>query len=124
MSLKKIRIILIITIFYQTPLFSKSASFNNFDSQNLSKYFSGIVAFENKDNTEALKFFNSSRILIETHDPYLKRYLYSLVLENKVNKAINLVKNNKNRDNTNFVDAHLLLIVAELKKGDFNMILE
>ena len=119
MSLKKIRIILIITIFYQTPLFSKSASFNNFDSQNLSKYFSGIVAFENKDNTEALKFFNSSRILIETHDPYLKRYLYSLVLENKVNKAINLVKNNKNRDNTNFFDAHLLLILAELKKGDF-----
>ena len=119
MSLKKIRIILIITIFYQTPLFSKSASFNNFDSQNLSKYFSGIVAFENKDNTEALKFFNSSRILIETHDPYLKRYLYSLVLENKVNKAINLVKNNKNRYNTNFFDAHLLLILAELKKGDF-----
>ena len=56
MFLKKIRTILIITIFYQTPLFSKSASFNNFDSQNLSKYFSGIVAFENKDNTEAVSY--------------------------------------------------------------------
>ena len=119
MFLKNIKIILIITLFYQTPLFSKSSGFNDFDSQNLSKYFSGIVAFENKDNTEALKFFNSSRILIENHDPYLKRYLYSLVLENKVNKAINLVKSNKDRDNTNFFDAHLLLIIAELKKGDF-----
>ena len=119
MFLKKIRFILIITLFYQTPLFSKSAGFYDFNSQNLSKYFSGIVAFENKDNTEALEFFNSSKILIENHDPYLKRYLYSLVLENKVNKAINLIKNNKNRDNTNFFDAHLLLILAELKKGDF-----
>ena len=62
--LKKIRFILIITLFYQTPLFSKSLSFDKFNSQDLSKYFSGIVAFENKDNTEALKFFNSSKILI------------------------------------------------------------
>ena len=112
-------LILIITLFYQTPLFSKSVGFSDFNSQNFSKYFSGIVAFENKDNTEALEFFNSSRILIENHDPYLKKYLYSLVLENKVNKAINLVKTNKDRDNTNFFDAYLLLILADLKKGDF-----
>jgi len=117
--LKKIRFILIITLFYQTPLFSKSLSFDKFNSQDLSKYFSGIVAFENKDNTEALKFFNSSKILIENHNPYLKRYLYSLVLENKVNKAINLVKSNKERENTNFFDAYLLLVLDDLKKGDF-----
>tara|TARA_Y200000002_G_scaffold247782_1_gene205140 strand:- start:156 stop:1841 length:1686 start_codon:yes stop_codon:yes gene_type:complete len=119
MLLKKILLILIITIFHQTPLFSKSTSFKNFNLQNFSKYFSGIVAFENKDNTEALEFFNSSRILIENHDPYLKRYLYSLVLENKVNKAINLVKNNKEKNNTNFFDAYLLLVLDDLKKGDF-----
>ena len=119
MFFKKIRFILIITLFYQTPLFSKSTSFNDFNSQNLSKYFSGIVAFENKDNAEALKFFNSSRILIENHNPYLKRYLYSLVLENKINKAINLVKSNKDRENTNFFDAYLLLVLDDLKKGDF-----
>ena len=119
MFLKKIRFILIITLFYQTPLFSKNTNFNNFNSQNFSKYFSGIVAFENKDNTEALKFFNSSRILIENHNPYLKRYLYSLVLENKINKAINLVKSNEDRENTNFFDAYLLLVLDDLKKGDF-----
>ena len=119
MFLKKIRFILVITLFYQTPLFSKSTNFNNFNSQNFSKYFSGIVAFENKDNTEALKFFNSSRILIENHNPYLKRYLYSLVLENKINKAINLVKSNEDRENTSFFDAYLLLVLDDLKKGDF-----
>ena len=26
--------------------------------------FQGIIAFENKDNTEALKFFNASKVLI------------------------------------------------------------
>ena len=119
MSLKKILFILIITLFYKTPLFSKSASFENFNSQNFSKYFSGIVAFENKDNSEALKFFDSSRILIENHDPYLKRYLYTLVLENKINKAINLVKSNKERDNINFFDAYLLLVLDDLKKRNF-----
>ena len=116
---KKIIFILIITIFYQTPLFSKSASFNNFNTKNFSKYFSGIVALENKDNSEALKFFDSSKILIENYDPYLKRYIYSLVLENEINKAINLVKTNKDKDNTNFFDAYLLLILADLKKGYF-----
>ena len=119
MFLKKILSILIITLFYKTPLFSKSAGFENFNSQNFSKYFSGIVAFENKDNSEALKFFDSSRILIENHDPYLRRYLYTLVLENKVNKAINLIKSNKERDNTNFFDAYLLLVLDDLKKRDF-----
>ena len=119
MFLKKIQFILIITLFYQTPLFSKSASFKGFNSQNFSKYFSGIVAFENKDNSEALEFFNSSKILIENHNPYLRRYLHTLILENKVNKAINLVKSNKESNNTNFFDAYLLLVLDDLKKGDF-----
>ena len=107
----KIKIIFIIFILYQTPLYSKSNSFNDINSKNLSKYFSGIVAFENKDNSEALKFFNSSKILINKHDPYLKRYIYSLVLNNKVSQAINVVKNNKEKNNSNFFDAYLLLII-------------
>ena len=100
-------------------MYSKSTSFNEFNSKNLSKYFSGIVAFENKDNSEALEFFNSSKILINKHDPYLKRYIYSLVLDNKVSQAINVVKNNKDKSNTNFFDAYLLLILDSLKKNDF-----
>ena len=80
MLLKKIKFILIIFLLYQTPLLSQSTSLKDFNSKNLSKYFSGIVAFENKDNSLALEFFNSSKILIDKHDPYLKRYIFSLVL--------------------------------------------
>ena len=120
MSLKKIKFILIIFLFYQTPLYSKSTSFSNFNSKNLSNYFSGIVAFENKENTSALEFFSSSKILLNKHDPYLKRYMYSLVLENKVSQAINVIKRNKDKNNSNFFDAHLLLILDDLKKNDLN----
>ena len=69
MFLKKIKLTLIILILYQNPLYSKSTSFDNLNYKNLSKYFSGIIAFENKDNSEALEFFNSSKILINKHDP-------------------------------------------------------
>ncbi len=119
MFIKKIKFIFIIFLLYQTPLYSKSTSFTDFNSKNLSKYFSGIVAFENKDNSTALKFFNSSKILLNKHDPYLKRYIYSLVLENKVTEAINVIKNNKNKNNSNFFDAYILLIIDSIKKKDF-----
>ena len=120
MFLNKIKFIFIILILYQTPLYSKSTSLNNFDPNNLSKYFSGIIAFENKDNSTALEFFNSSKILLNKHDTYLRRYIYSLVLENKTSQAINVVKNNKGKKNTNFFEAYLLLILDSLKKNDFD----
>ena len=120
MFFKNIKFVLIIFLLYQTQLYSKSNSFNDLDSKNLSKYFSGIVAFENNDNTKALEFFNSSKILINEHELYLKRYIYSLVLENKVSQAINLVKNNRNKKNTDFFDANLLLILDSLKKNNYN----
>ena len=60
---KLIKILVVFVIFYQTPVYSKSASFNEFNSRDLSNYFSGIIAFENKDNSDALKFFNTSKIL-------------------------------------------------------------
>ena len=120
MLFKKIKFVLILLLFYQTPLYSKSNSFEDFDSRNLSKYFSGIVAFGNKDNSAALDFFNSTKMLIDTHDPYLKRYVFSLVLENKVSQAINIIKQNKDKNNTSFFDAYLLLLIDSLKKDNLD----
>ncbi len=120
MIIKKIYFIFIILLLYQSPLYSKSNSLNNFNSKDLSKYFSGVVAFDNKKNSEALSFFNSSKILINDHDPFLQRYIYSLVLDNKVSSAINILKNNKDKKNIKFFNADLLLIVDSLKKNDFD----
>jgi len=79
-----------------------------------------MVAFENRDNSKALDFFNSSKIMINQHNPYLKRYVMSLVLEKKVTQAINLIKQNKGKSNSNFFNAYLLLIIDSLKKNDFD----
>jgi len=116
--LKNIKFIILIFLFYQTPINSKSISFNDFDSKNLSNYFSGIVAYENKDNLKALDFLNSSKSLINEHDPFLERYIYTLVLDDKINQAINIIKKNRNNNNTNYFDAHLLLILDYIKKDD------
>tara|TARA_B100001063_G_scaffold111467_1_gene104065 strand:- start:258 stop:1943 length:1686 start_codon:yes stop_codon:yes gene_type:complete len=121
MHLKKISFFLILILFYQTSLYSKSNSFNRIDSKNLSKYFSGIVALGNKNNSEALEFFNSSKILINQHDPYLKKYVSSLVLENKISQAINVVRQNKDKENTKFFEAYLLLLIDSLKNNDLDL---
>ena len=117
---KKIIILLFFSLLYQTPLFSKSNSFDKINSQNLSKYFSGIVAFENEDNSKALDFFQSSKILLSQHDPYLERFVISLVLENKVDQAINFIKINKKKSNSKFFEAYILLSLDSIKKGRIN----
>ncbi len=122
MYFKNIKFFFIIILLYQNPLHSKSASFDDFDSKNLSKYFSGIVAFENKNNSKALNFFNTSKILLNKHEPYLKRYVYSLVLENKINQAINVIKQNKNK--SEFFEKFLLLTIDSLRRNDFSKALD
>ena len=119
MSLKKIKLILIFIILYQNPLYSKSNSFEDFNSRTLSNYFSGVVAFENKDNSRSLDFFNTSRVLLNKHEPYFKRYIYTLVIENKINEAINIIKQKKNINELQFFESHLLLIIDSLKKNNF-----
>ena len=124
MFYKKIIIILISLLLYQSPILSKSTSFNEINSKNLSNYFSGIVAFENKENIEALSFFNSSKILINQHDPYLEKFVISLVLENKVSQAINYIRINREKSNSNFFEAYLMLIVDNLKKDNIDEAVE
>ena len=119
MSVKKIKLILVFIILYQNPLYSKSTSFEDFNSRTLANYFSGIVAFENKDNSKSLDFFNTSKVLLNKHEPYFKRYIYTLVLENKINEAINIIKHKKNRNDLQLFESYLLLTIDSLKKNNF-----
>lgn len=121
MYFKFLKLLAIASLIYQSPLYSKSISFDDFNSKNLSDYFSGIVANENRKNSDALKFFNSSKSLLNKHDLYLKRYVYALVLDNKILQAIDVLKKNSQKDNINFFDAYLLLIADSLKKNDFEI---
>jgi tetratricopeptide (TPR) repeat protein len=118
MLIKIFKLALII-MFYQIPLYSKSKTLNDFNSRNLSNYFSGIVAYENNNNSQALKFFKSSRHLIKQHNPYLKNYIYTLVLEGRIQQATNEINQNSTKDNSNFFEAHLLLAIDSLKRKNY-----
>ena len=120
MFVKKIKLVLIFILLYQNPLHSKSTSFNDFNSKTLSKYFSGIIAFENKDSSKSLDFFRTSKVLLNNHEPYLKRYVYSLVLENRINEAISVIKQKGNKNKPKFFDSYLLLAIDSLKRNNFS----
>jgi tetratricopeptide (TPR) repeat protein len=118
MLIKFFKFVLIL-LFYQSPLYSKSKTLNDFNSHHLSNYFSGIVAYENNDNSQALKFFKSSKSLIKQHDSYLENYVYTLVLEGKVQQATSEIKQNLTEDNSNFFEAHLILALDSLKRKNY-----
>jgi len=109
----------LIILLYQNPLYSKSRTLNDFNSQHLSNYFSGIVAYENNDNSQALKFFKKSKHLIKQHNSYLENYIYTLVLEGKVQQAMSEIKQNLTEDNSNFFEAHLVLAIDSLKGKNY-----
>ncbi len=109
----------LIFLFSQSPLYSKSKTFNDFNSRYLSNYFSGIVAYNNDENSEALNFFRSSKFLIKEHDSYLEKYIYSLILEGKVQQATNEIRKNLTKNNSTFFEAHLILALDSLKKKKY-----
>jgi len=118
MLIKFLKFVLIILL-YQSPLYSKSKTLNDFNSRYLSDYFSGIVAYVNGDNSQALEFFKYSKLLIKEHNTYLERYIYSLVLEGKVHQAANEIKQNSTENNSKFFDAYLILALESLKKKNY-----
>ena len=109
----------ILLIIYQIPVYSKSNYINEFNYKDLSNYFSAKVSYDNQKNVDALKFFKLSKSLINKHNPYLKQYIFSLILEGKVKTAIKELKSNENRKNSDFFEAYLLLIIDSINKNDF-----
>ena len=109
----------LILLFYHSPLYSKSKSLNDINSRHLSNYFSGIVAYDNSHNDQALKFFKLSKHLIKQHNSYLESYTNTLVLEGRVQQAVSEIKQNLTGSNSNFFEAYLLLTLDSIKRSDF-----
>jgi tetratricopeptide (TPR) repeat protein len=109
----------LILLFYQSPLYSKSKTLNGFNLHHLSNYFSGIVAYERNDNSKALKFFKSSKSIIKQHDSFLENYIYTLVLEGRVQQATSEIKHYLTKDNSSFFEAHLVLALDSLKRKNY-----
>ena len=119
MLIKLLKYFFIILV-YQIPLYSKNNISEDLNHKHLSNYFSGVIAHDNNDNRKALKFFQTSRILIDQHETYLKKYFYSLVLEGKVQFATNEIKQNITKKNSNFFEAYLILALDSLRKKNYS----
>ena len=93
----RVKIIFILVFFlYQTSLFSKVTETNEFNQKYLSNYFSALLSSGNKKDKEAIKFYEASKFLLNKHDNFLKNYVFSLVLDGQVKKAIKQIKTSKN----------------------------
>ena len=115
-----LKILILLSFLNINPVYSKITNNNDFKTKNLSSYFSALVSYENQKNKESLKFFNSSKSLIYFHQPYLKKYINSLVQEGKIKKAANQLKFASNRNNLNFFEAYLVLFLDSIKKKDIS----
>ena len=104
-------LIITISLFYPNLLYSKTTNFGDFNSKSVSSYFSALISHNNQKNINALNFFNKSKSLIGIHEPYLKNYIYSLVLNKKIIKAIKEIKNNVKKKDSDFFESYLLLIL-------------
>ena len=110
---------IIIFFLYQNSLHSKTTADVDFNPKYISNYFSALLAYDNQNNNEAIKYFNSSKNLIKKHDKFLKKYVFSLVLNGQVKDAIKQIKSSKNKNSTNFFEAYVLLLVDSLQKQKF-----
>ncbi|MDC0152973.1 tetratricopeptide repeat protein [Candidatus Pelagibacter sp.] len=106
-------------VFYQNISHSKSLESPAFSEKYLYNYFSALVALENNQNYKSLKFFNSSKYLKESHEPYIKKYIFSLIQSGKIKKAVNEIKTMKNEKFIDFFEAQLLLVLNSLKNNDY-----
>ena len=115
----KITFLLFFVFFYQNIVYSKT-----YDEKNVYNYFSALVSLEKNKNIKSLNYFNSSKELKESHPSYIKKYVFSLVLGEKVNRAISEIKMMKDKKFIDFFEAHLLLVLDGIKKNDYKKSLD
>ena len=111
--------IILIFILYQTNTFASTDDKNDFNHKYLSSYFSALLSFGNQNNDKALKFFETSKYIKESHGEFLKGYVFSLVFDGQIKKAINQIKSTRKSENSNFFEARLLLVLDLILKKKY-----
>ena len=110
---------IIFALLYQTAGYTKTSDKNDFNYKYLSSYFSALISFDNQKNNKALEFFESSKYLKKKHNNYLKEYVYSLVLDGQIKKAVNQIKSSHNSKNSNFFEGKLLIVLDLMNKKKY-----
>jgi len=121
MITKNLKIIFtIFFVFFTLEAKSKNIYSKDFNSKELSNYFSGVISYNNQKNEQALKYFKSSKQLLNKHEEYFKKLIFSFVLNQNVERAIQEIKFLKNKNQTEFFEAQLLLLIDSINKKNFS----
>ena len=109
-----------LTLCFQTICISNSLAQVDFDEKNIANYFSGSVSLNNNNNFQAVKFFNFTKNLKNTHENFNRNYIISLVLDGKVSKSVSELKSTSEQKYSNFFNLNLILILEEIKRNNFD----
>ena len=108
------------TLCFQIICIPNSLAQVDFDEKNIANYFSGSVSLNNNNNFQAVKYFNSTKNLKNTHENFNRNYIISLVLDGKVSKSVSELKATSEQKYSNFFNLNLILILEEIKRNNFN----
>ena len=111
-------IFIIISFFFANQANSKNIDYN-FNKSELSNYLSAIISFSNHENEQSLNYFNSSKRLLRNHENYLKQYVFSLVVNQKVKRAIQEIKVLENKEKVDFFESYVLLSLDSILKKKY-----
>ena len=109
-----------LTLCFQIVCIPNSLAQVDFDEKNIANYFSGSVSLNNNNNFQAVKYFNSTKNLKNTHENFNRNYIISLVLDGKVSKSVSELKFTSEQKYSNFFNLNLILILEEIKRNNFD----
>ena len=109
-----------LTLCFQIACITNSLAQVDFDEKNIANYFSGSVSLNNNDNFQAVKYFNFTKNLKNTHENFNRNYIISLVLDGKVSKSVSELKATSEQKYSNFFNLNLILILEEIKRNNFD----
>tara|TARA_Y100000992_G_scaffold196122_1_gene133359 strand:+ start:1009 stop:2703 length:1695 start_codon:yes stop_codon:yes gene_type:complete len=109
-----------LTLCFQIICIPNSLAQVDFDEKNIANYFSGSVSLNNNNNFQAVKYFNSTKNLKNTHENFNRNYIISLVLDGKVAKSVSELKATSEQKYSNFFNLNLILILEEIKRNNFD----
>ena len=113
-------IFIIFIFFFPIEAKTKNTYTKDFNSKQLSNYFSGIISHNNQKNEQALKYLKSSKQLLNEHEEYFRKFIYSLVLNQSIDRAFQEIKFLKNKNQSEFFEAQLLLLIDSINKKKFD----
>ena len=109
-----------LTLCFQIICIPNSLAQVDFDEKNIANYFSGSVSLNNNNNFQAVKYFNSTKNLKNTHENFNRNHIISLVLDGKVSKSVSELKATSEQKYSNFFNLNLILILEEIKRNNFD----